>query len=305
MATAESQLSLISVAEPSVSTLDQGNCGQVFCSSTTQNDGAWIIDTRATDHMTFDPNDFSNTTPPRRTCIANANGATYPVTGAGTVPLSPSLSLAHTLPVPSLSNKFMSVSQVTKELNSVVLIYSTFCLLQDILSKEIIGHGTNWGGLYYLDDFSPGKAHHTHHQTSSHERQIWLWHRRLGHPSFGYLRHLFPSLFSRLRNVDFKCDTCIKAKIQRVSYLVSWNKTNTLFALIHSDVWGPSPITTPSGHRWFVIFVDDCTRMTWLYQLKTKDEVLTIFQAFHAMVQTQFSSKIKILRSDNGEEFIN
>ena len=129
MATTESQLSLIPVAEPSVSTPDQGNCGQVFCSSTTQNDGAWIINSEATDHMTFDPNDFSNTTPPRRTFIANANGATYPVTRAGTVPLSPSLSLAHTLLVPSISNKLMSVCQVTKELNCVVLIYSTFCLL--------------------------------------------------------------------------------------------------------------------------------------------------------------------------------
>ena len=133
------------MAEPSVSTPDQGNCGQVFCSSTTQNDDDWIIDSGATYHMTFDPNDFSNTTP-RRTCIANANGATYLITGVGIVPLSPSLSLAHTLLVPSLSNNFMSVSQVTKELNCVVLIYSTFCLLQDILSKEITGHGTKRGG---------------------------------------------------------------------------------------------------------------------------------------------------------------
>ncbi|GMY05930.1 Retrovirus-related Pol polyprotein from transposon TNT 1-94 [Fagus crenata] len=148
--------------------------------------------------MTFDPNDFSNTTQPRRTCIANANGAIYPVTGVGTMPLSPSLSLAHMLLVPSLSNKLMSVSQVTEELNCVILIYSTFCLLQDVLSKEIIRRGTKKGGLYYLDDFSPGKANHTHHQTSSQELQIWLWHRRLGHPSFGYLRHLLLSLFSRL-----------------------------------------------------------------------------------------------------------
>jgi hypothetical protein len=71
VATAGSQLSLIPVAEPSTSTPNQCNCGQVFCSSTTQNDGAWIIDSGATDHMTFDPNDFSNTTQPRRTCIAN------------------------------------------------------------------------------------------------------------------------------------------------------------------------------------------------------------------------------------------
>ena len=120
--------------------------------------------------MTFDPNDFSNTTQPRRTCIANANGATYLVTGAGIVPLSPSLSLAHTLLVPYLSNKLMSVSQVTKELNCVVLIYSTICLLQDVLNKKIIGCGTKRRGLYSLDDFSPSKANHMHHQTSSHAK---------------------------------------------------------------------------------------------------------------------------------------
>ena len=293
------------MAKPATSTLNQGNCGQVFCSSTTRNDGAWIIDFGATNHMTFDSNNFSNTTQPRRTCIANANGVTYPIIGVRTVPLSLSLSIAYTLFVPSLFNKLMFVSQVTKELNCVVLIYSTFCLLQDVLSKEIIRCGTKRGGLYYLDDLSLGKANHTHHQTNSHERQIWLWYKCLGHPSFGYLRHLLPYLFSHLQNVDFKCDTCIKAKSQRVFYPVSLNKTNTSFTLIHSDVWGPSSIITSSGHHWFVIFVYDYTRMTWLYQLKTKDKVFTIFQAFHAMVQSPFSSKIKILRPDNGGEFIN
>lgn len=129
MATVESKLSLIPMAEPSTLIPDQGNCGQVFCSSTTLNDGAWIIDSEATNHIAFDPNDFSNTTQPRRTCIANANRATYPVTGAGAVPLSPSLSLVHTLLVLSLSNKLMFMSQVTEELNCIILIYSTFCLL--------------------------------------------------------------------------------------------------------------------------------------------------------------------------------
>jgi len=61
------------------------------------------------------------------------------------VTLSPSLSLSHTLLVHSLSHKLMSVSQVTDDLNCVVLIYSNFCLLQDILIKEIIGRGTKRG----------------------------------------------------------------------------------------------------------------------------------------------------------------
>jgi len=83
------------------------------------------------------------------------------------------------------------------------------------------------------------------------------------------------------------------------------NKSDTPFALIHSDVWGPSSVTNMSGIRWFVIFVDDCTRMTWLYLMKHKDEVLSIFETFHAMVCTQYGATIKVLRSDNGGEYVN
>jgi hypothetical protein len=127
--------------------------------------------------MTFDANDFSTTSQPWRTCIAIANGVLSQVTGAGTVELSPSLSLSHTLLVPSLSHKLLSVSQVTEALNYVVLMYSTFCLIQDILTKEIIGCGTKRGGLSYVDDFSMGRAHHMRPLVDKNERQIWLWHR--------------------------------------------------------------------------------------------------------------------------------
>jgi hypothetical protein len=302
MVTGEPSLSLTSQVE---SSHNLGNCSNALHSFTHNDDDNWILDSGATNHMTFDSNDFSHATPPRRSHVANANGVTYPVTGAGTVTLSPSLSLSHTLLVPSLSNKLMSVSQVTADLNCVVLMYSTFCLFQDILTKEIIGRGTKRGGLYYVDDFNLGRANHMHHTVNNKERQIWLWHHRLGHPSFGYLKHLFPDLFSNTMHSNFKCNTCILAKSHRVSYPVSMNKSAIPFALIHSDVWGPSPVTTSSGHRWFVIFVNDCTRMTWLYLLKHKDEVFGVFKSFHIMVQTQFSAKIQILRSDNGGEYVN
>lgn len=72
-----------------------GNCGQALYSSSHQGDSEWIIDSRATNHMTFNLTDFSHTTQPQRTCIANANGYAYPVTGAGTVSLTPSLTLSH------------------------------------------------------------------------------------------------------------------------------------------------------------------------------------------------------------------
>jgi hypothetical protein len=122
--------------------------GTALCGSSQEGDQkSWVVDSGATDHMTFDETDFSKKSPPRRTCIANANGVLSPVTGAGTVDLSPTLSLTHTLLVPSLSHKLLSVSQVTEALNCVVLMYATFCLLQDILTKEIIGRGTKRGGF--------------------------------------------------------------------------------------------------------------------------------------------------------------
>ena len=132
-----------------------------------------------------------------------------------------------------------------------------------------------------------------------------MWHRRLGHPSFRYLRHLFPDLFSNVETSELNCDTCILAKSHRSTYSLSMNKSDIHFALIHSNVWGPSLVSIVSGVRWFVTFVDDCTRMTWLYLLKHKDEVFKVFQSFHAMIQTQFSTQLRILRSDNGGEYVN
>lgn len=95
------------------------------------------------------------------------------------------------------------------------------------------------------------------------------------------------------------------AKSHRAFFPLSLNKNSTPFALIHSDVWGPSPITSVFEFKWFELFVDDSTCMTWLYLLKHKDKVLGVFKSFHVMVQTQFFAKIQVLRSDNGGEYVN
>ena len=75
--------------------------------------------------------------------------------------------------------------------------------------------------------------------------------------------------------------------------------------MIHSNVWGPSLVSTLYGICWFVTFIDDCTHMTWLYLMKNKDEIFSLFKMFHAMVHTQFACKIQILRIDNNREYDN
>ena len=71
------------------------------------------------------------------------------------------------------------------------------------------------------------------------EKKILLWHARLGHPSFSYLKYLYPDLFHNKEPTDFKCDVCALSKQQKAHFPSSLYKPSEPFALIHSDIWGP------------------------------------------------------------------
>ena len=173
----------------------------------------------------------------------------------------------------------------------------------------MIGHGKRKGGLYYLNthwkicDSTP-QALITTNNTSKVD-QIWLWHKRLGHPPFFVLEKMLPTLLGKTKSRDFHCEVCGLAKHHRVPFPIRNKEKTSPFSLIHTDVRGPSRIPNNSSSRWFVTFIDDCTHTTWLYLLKSKSEVNFIFPIFHKFICTQFSTKIHTLRSDNGKEYFN
>jgi hypothetical protein len=53
-----------------------------------------------------------------------------------------------------------------------------------------------------------------------------------------------------------------------------------------------------------VTFIDDYSRFTWVYFLRSKSEVFSVFKSFFAYIETQFSTGIKVLRSDSGGEYM-
>ena len=93
------------------------------------------------------------------------------------------------------------------------------------------------------------------------------------------------------------------AKSHRITFPINNNRANASFSIIHCDVWGPVPLPTHNGMWWFVTFVDDYTRMTWLYLLKHKSDMCKVFQVLHKMICTQFNTPIKIVMFDNGGEY--
>ena len=72
------------------------------------------------------------------------------------------------------------------------------------------------------------------------------------------------------------------------------------FSLIHYDVWGPAPDFGDHKFSYYVLFVSDCTRMSWVYFLKHKSKVFSVFATFYNMLRTQFNAIPQILRSNNG-----
>jgi hypothetical protein len=73
--------------------------------------------------------------------------------------------------------------------------------------------------------------------------------------------------------------------------------------LIHTDLCGPLPITSRSGNKYILTFIDDFSRKTWLYFLSDKAQTLDCFKQFRALVETP-TLRIGTLRSDRGGEYL-
>ncbi len=76
-----------------------------------------------------------------------------------------------------------------------------------------------------------------------------------------------------------------------------------LLELIHTNVWGPTKTPSFGGAKYFVSFIDDYLRKSFIYILKSKGECFSKFQEFKALVEKQIRKKIKILRSYNKGKF--
>ena len=81
------------------------------------------------------------------------------------------------------------------------------------------------------------------------DNKVMLWHYRLGHPNFMYLEKLFPFLFINKSPKFFSCEICQLAKHTRSGYPSLSYTPSHPFAMIHSDVWGPSRKNNITGAR--------------------------------------------------------
>ena len=106
-----------------------------------------------------------------------------------------------------------------------------------------------------------------------------------------------------IKPVNAICKQCQHGKQTKVEFKTKECTTTKSLELVHNDMCGPMRTKGLKGELYFMLLVDDYTRMTWVCFLKKKSEAFEDFVIFKEMVENETNLKIKMLRSDNGGEF--
>ncbi|XP_071719417.1 uncharacterized mitochondrial protein AtMg00300-like [Rutidosis leptorrhynchoides] len=78
-------------------------------------------------------------------------------------------------------------------------------------------------------------------------------------------------------NLEF-CEHYMFGKQKKVSFGSGVYKTKAPLGYLHSDLWGPSPVTSRGGKRYMLTIIDDYSHKVWSFFLKSKDEVFHTFK---------------------------
>jgi hypothetical protein len=179
-----------------------------------------------------------------------------------------------------------------------------------VVSKcgQFISKGYECGGLFRfsVSDFYNKSVNNICDDIN--ESNASIWYSRLCHLNFGSM--------SQLSNLNLilkssivkgsKCQSCVQSKQPQKPHKAAEERHLAPLELIHSDICEMNCVLTKGGQRNVMIMIDDASRYSYVYLLKTKEEALNYFKTYKAEVENQLKKKIKCFRSDrSGEYFSN
>ncbi|KAL0876595.1 hypothetical protein Bca101_026300 [Brassica carinata] len=220
-----------------------------------------IIDSGASHHMIRDAKLISDIKPALGSVVI-ANGDRIPIEGVGNLNLFDKESQAFYMP--AFASNLLSVKRATNDLNCNVIFSPNDVCFQDIKTSKMLGKGVSKGELYFLEDTKLRSDSTYAFNSASVLANDVLWHARLGHPHSHALKLMFPDL--SLQNET--CEACILGKHHKSVFPSSMTIYENCFDLVHSDVW-TSPCVSRENHKYFVTFIDEKSKYTWLTLIKS------------------------------------
>lgn len=266
----------------------------------------WYIDSGASKHMTPNEDCLTNKTNHDVKEIIIADRSSLPVTCCGDTQITTvvkntsfDIPVTEVLCVPSLATNLLSVSQLMKQGNKVTFTDNS-CYVYN-RKDQLVATASQTGGVYKLN------IENAQCLLSSVPGAVW--HRRLGHLNSSDLQKMKNgavkgmSFTEKSQITKSNCKVCCEGKQSRLPFPNAGNRSTELLDTVHADICGPMETRSLGGSKYFLLFVDDYSRMTYVYFLKTKDETFSCFKKYKSLVENQTGKKIKALRTDNGLEF--
>jgi hypothetical protein len=276
--------------------------------SQNQSDSTWYPDSGATHHLTSElanlnvqANNYTGTDE-----IKIGNGSGLSVKHIGTSQIhTPSLAfkLFDVLHVPNICKNLISVQKFTQDTNTFFEFHPSYFLLKDRATGKLLHRGPSNHGLYSF--FSASNNSHPPSAFMGERASVSAWHSRLGHPALKVVRQVLSSFQLPVStNKSYSpCSACLGSKSTQLPFPTSTTRVTAPLHLIFSDVWGPAPMYSRNGFRYYVSFLDAFSRYTWVYPISCKSDVLPVFKKFQIYVERYFESKIKVVQSDWGGEY--
>jgi hypothetical protein len=282
-----------------------------FNATSTSSSDEWLIDSGASYHMAKDKDIFSNLNECNTKKIFVGDDRSLSVVGYGTVQVDNG-HFNDVLCVLIISCNLLSVYQITHSSEGKTVEFLPHqVVIKDLKNrKHVIATGIvdDITRLYKFDNF--GSSSFSSVFVAHSDDLSKLWHERFVHLNYRSLQQLcnqhmvigIPLVSCR----DGVFVGCVLGKHHRDSFEkhASWHASGPL-QLVHSDLCGPLSSPSFSGCNYFLIFIDDFSRRTWVYFLKLQSEVFDKFLAYKALVEKQYGHQIQKLRTDNGGEYVN
>jgi histone deacetylase 1/2 len=205
------------------------------------------------------------------------------------------LHLNNILHVPQATKSLLSTSRLACDNKAFVEYWPNSFCVKDQDTKEVLLQGRCVDGLYPLPSSSTSSLGRYAHGTAKSSSS--LWHRRLGHPSSVVVHQVlrYNSIPFSESNKESVCDACQMAKSHQLPYPKSTSVSTSPLELVFSDVCGPASKSF-GCFKYYVSFIDDYSKFTWIYLLKKKFDVFKNFTTFSIMLS---DSLIRIFCNTN------
>ncbi|PKA47383.1 Retrovirus-related Pol polyprotein from transposon TNT 1-94 [Apostasia shenzhenica] len=266
----------------------------------------WQVDSACSNHMTSHEELFETLDTSVKTRVQIGDGSFLEAKGCGDIVVETENGkqlMCNVLLVPSLSANLLSVGQLLEH-GYKLNFHINSCEIFDKSNSFIANVRMTSKRSFPLElKCSSANAFQVESETVT-----GLWHRRFGHLNVLGLKMLKDkNLVEGLPEIEVEqriCEPCVFGKHARNPFPQqgSWKAKQPL-QLIHTDLCGKMSTESLGNCFYFLTFIDDYSRYTWVYFLKSKSESFKYFKEFKALVEKMSGFKIQNLRSDRGGEF--